>query len=165
MFWQKIFWYFKMFDTKCFTQKTWQKKMFSEYKMRSTLKKKCLIPGVRTTSDWYYIYYILRSIFKSLIAYKKRFFITVYAGEFGWVGFLVVWFQCKTIRNPRKVICYGIKVVQMPLLTQISWVGLALGSGVRWFHNNIDMSSTQHNLVKRFFITVFAENLVGLDFL
>ena len=51
-------------------------------------------------------------------------------GEFGWVGFLVVCFLYNISPNPRKIICWGKKVAQMPLLTQflLDWVGLGLGS-------------------------------------
>ena len=51
------------------------------------------------------------------------------AGEFGWVRFLVLCLLHETNPNPRKIICCGKKVVQLPLLTYFSWVGLALGWG------------------------------------
>ena len=58
------------------------------------------------------------------------------------VGLLVVCFLYKTNPNPRKTICRGEKVAQMPLLTWffLGWVGL-LGWGVRRFHNDICMCS------------------------
>ena len=37
-------------------------------------------------------------------------------GEFGWVGFLVVCFLYKTNPKPRKIICCGNKVAELPLL-------------------------------------------------
>ena len=50
-------------------------------------------------------------------------------GELGWVRFLVC-FLYKTNPDPRKTICCGKIVAQMPLLTSffLGWVALGLGS-------------------------------------
>ena len=70
-----------------------------------------------------------------------EFNIRVFAEKFGWVGFLVVCFLYKINRNPREIIFWGKKGHKCHFLTYFSWVGLALGWGVRRFHNNICMFS------------------------
>ena len=42
--------------------------------------------------------------------------ISVFSDNFGWVGFLVVCFLYKINPNPRKIVCCGKKVTQVPLL-------------------------------------------------
>ena len=58
-------------------------------------------------------------------------------GEFGWFRFLVVCFLYKTNPDPRKIICCVKKSPNCHVQPNLSWVGLALGWEVRWFHNNI----------------------------
>ena len=62
--------------------------------------------------------------------------------SFGWVRFLVFCFLYKINLNPRKNICCGKKWPKCPKPC-FSWVGLALGWGVRRFHinNNIHVGS------------------------
>ena len=80
-------------------------------------------------------------------------------GELGWVGlswvgFLVVCviyilYTPRSINpNPRKIICRGKQVAQMPLLKpDFSWVGFwPLGWGVRLFDNIHDTLSS-HNRI------------------
>ena len=64
---------------------------------------------------------------------KKRLMIT---GEFGWVGILVHCFLHKINPNPRKIICCGKKWPKCHFWPNFCWVELALGWGVRRFHNN-----------------------------
>ena len=74
-----------------------------------------------------------------------------FCGESGWVGFLVVCFLYKTNPNRRKTICCGKQWRKCHFQPDVSWVGLALGWGVRRFHNNIHSICfpTQQNLVNR----------------
>ena len=58
-------------------------------------------------------------------------------GELGSVRFLVVYFLYKTNQNPRNNICCGKKWPKCHFSPNFFWVGLALGWGVRRFHDNI----------------------------
>ena len=65
-----------------------------------------------------------------------------FCGEFGLVRFLVVCFLYKTSPNPRKIICSGKTWPKCLFNLVFSWVGLALGWGVRRYHNNIPTVSS-----------------------
>ena len=64
----------------------------------------------------------------------------------GWVSCIV--FPILNESQPTKKYWLWEKVAQMPLLTEFSWVGLALGWGVSRFHSNICMISNQTKLGK-----------------
>ena len=64
------------------------------------------------------------------------------AGNLVWAGFLVFCFLYKINPNPRKNICCGEKSSPNATFTLIfSRVRLALGGGVRRFHDNLYMLS------------------------
>ena len=76
--------------------------------------------------------------------------ISIGCGKIRWVGFLLVCFRHKTNPNPRKIICCGEKVAQMPLQNLFflrlgwPWVGEFVG-----FIITYTCFPTQHNLVNR----------------
>ena len=74
------------------------------------------------TRYWYYVRCTCTYIVRSIINNNR-----VFCGEFGWVRFLAVCFSYKTNPNPRKTICCGKKVAQMPL-----WAYFFLGLGWPW---------------------------------
>ena len=53
------------------------------------------------------------------------------------LGFLQSVSYTKTNPNPRQIICCGKKWLKCHFQPNFSWVGLALGWGVRRFHDNI----------------------------
>ena len=65
---------------------------------------------------------------------------SVYAANLVGLGFLRSVSYIKSTPTHQKIFCCGKKWPQMPFLTYIvSWVGLALGWGVRQFHHSVYM--------------------------
>ena len=68
-------------------------------------------------------------------------YIGVLAENLVGLGFLQSVSHNKTNPNKRKIICCGEKAQNATFNLNFPWVGLALGWGVRRFHNNIQMFS------------------------
>ena len=106
---------------------------------------------------------IVRTILVSLLMPppKKR----VFAGKLVGLGLLYSVSCIKSIPTHEKNSCCRKKVAQMPLFNLLFflWVGLALGWGVRRFHNNILPGiclPTQHNLANRNYPNVYIHRML-----
>ena len=72
-----------------------------------------------------------------------------FAKDFDWVRFVVVCFLYKTIPTREKMfLLWARKVAQnAAFLPNFSWVGLALGWGVRGLQTIIDVFSSPHDMI------------------